>query len=144
MEVKEVKKNEKIVFFDKKSLEGPLSQKSRYIEHLADTESDTQGIKLFAISIWIPPFLLYCFKQKSETNKHPWKKKWIKGVILPNGEINWGCPCLGTASIGPCAIQFRTAFQCFHFSEAELKGSDCVREFEKLQECMKQFPKLYK
>ncbi|RMZ99371.1 mitochondrial intermembrane space import and assembly 40 [Brachionus plicatilis] len=40
-------------------------------------------------------------------------------VILPNGTINWGCPCLGTASIGPCSMLFRNAFKCFHFSEAK-------------------------
>ena len=46
MEVREEKKNEKIVFFDKKALEGPLSAKSRYIEHLADTDSENQGNRL--------------------------------------------------------------------------------------------------
>lgn len=65
------------------------------------------------------------------------------GVVFPNGEINWACPCLGTAGIGPCSKQFRDAFKCFHYSESEMKGSDCLAEFEKLQNCMKKYPKLY-
>lgn len=64
-------------------------------------------------------------------------------MVGPNGTINWGCPCLGTAAIGPCSVQFRKAFSCFHYSEAEIKGSDCLVEFDKLQECMRKFPKLY-
>lgn len=43
MEVKEVNKNEKVVFFDKNALSGPLSANSRYIEHLADTDPDQPG-----------------------------------------------------------------------------------------------------
>lgn len=65
------------------------------------------------------------------------------GVVFPNGEINWACPCLGTAPIGPCSQQFRAAFKCFHYSESEMKGSDCLAEFERLQNCMKKYPVLY-
>ncbi|RWS20670.1 hypothetical protein B4U80_03656, partial [Leptotrombidium deliense] len=25
-----------------------------------------------------------------------------RGLILPNGEINWNCPCLGGMASGPC------------------------------------------
>lgn len=49
------------------------------------------------------------------------------GPILPNGEINWSCPCLGSMASGPCAVEFRDAFSCFHYSKAEPKGSSiCV------------------
>lgn len=37
------------------------------------------------------------------------------GPVLPNGEINWDCPCLGGAAHGPCGTEFRAAFSCFHF-----------------------------
>lgn len=37
------------------------------------------------------------------------------GLILPNGDINWGCPCLGGMATGPCGLQFRDAFSCFHY-----------------------------
>ena len=46
------------------------------------------------------------------------------GPILPNGEINWACPCLGSMASGPCAVEFREAFSCFHYSKAEPKGND--------------------
>jgi len=37
------------------------------------------------------------------------------GIILPNGEINWDCPCLGGMASGPCGQEFRAAFSCFHY-----------------------------
>jgi intermembrane space import and assembly protein 40 len=58
------------------------------------------------------------------------------GAILPNGEINWNCPCLGGMTSGPCGYEFREAFSCFHYSKSEPKGSDCESEFTKWQECM--------
>lgn len=45
------------------------------------------------------------------------------GLILPNGQINWNCPCLGGMATGPCGMEFRNAFSCFHYSEAEPKGN---------------------
>lgn len=45
------------------------------------------------------------------------------GLILPNGDINWNCPCLGGMATGPCGIEFRNAFSCFHYSTAEPKGN---------------------
>lgn len=37
------------------------------------------------------------------------------GLMLPNGEINWDCPCLGGMATGPCGVEFREAFSCFHY-----------------------------
>lgn len=65
------------------------------------------------------------------------------GLILPNGEINWSCPCLGGMASGPCGTQFRDAFSCFHHSTAEPKGSDCFENFRKMQDCMACYPELY-
>lgn len=65
------------------------------------------------------------------------------GVILSDGSINWNCPCLGGMATGPCGIEFREAFSCFHYSKADPKGSDCLKDFSKMQECMKNYPILY-
>jgi len=65
------------------------------------------------------------------------------GLILPNGEINWNCPCLGGMATGPCGIEFREAFSCFHFSKEEPKGSDCYEVFKTMQSCMVQYPSIY-
>ena len=65
------------------------------------------------------------------------------GLILPNGDINWNCPCLGGMAVGPCGLEFREAFSCFHYSTSEVKGSECLEQFAKLQMCMKDFPELY-
>ncbi|XP_075406204.1 mitochondrial intermembrane space import and assembly protein 40 isoform X2 [Tenrec ecaudatus] len=65
------------------------------------------------------------------------------GLILPNGDINWNCPCLGGMASGPCGEQFKSAFSCFHYSTADVKGSDCIDQFRAMQECMQQYPDLY-
>ncbi|KAJ2942158.1 hypothetical protein O0L34_g11075 [Tuta absoluta] len=65
------------------------------------------------------------------------------GLIMPDGSINWGCPCLGGMATGPCGTQFREAFSCFHYSEAEPKGSDCYEKFSVMQDCMSHYPELY-
>ncbi|KAL7986142.1 hypothetical protein Chor_011308 [Crotalus horridus] len=69
--------------------------------------------------------------------------KMILGLILPNGDINWNCPCLGGMASGPCGEQFKSAFSCFHYSKEEIKGSDCVDQFRAMQECMQKYPDLY-
>lgn len=65
------------------------------------------------------------------------------GLILPNGDINWNCPCLGGMASGPCGSQFKEAFSCFHYSKEEVKGSECLDHFRNMQECMQRYPELY-
>ncbi|XP_008282027.1 coiled-coil-helix-coiled-coil-helix domain containing 4b isoform X1 [Stegastes partitus] len=66
-----------------------------------------------------------------------------RGLILPSGEINWNCPCLGGMASGPCGTDFKDAFSCFHYSKEEVKGSDCLEQFRAMQECMQRYPELY-
>lgn len=65
------------------------------------------------------------------------------GLILANGDINWNCPCLGGMATGPCGVEFRQAFSCFHYSEADPKGSDCYDAFKQMQECFQKYPTVY-
>lgn len=74
--------------------------------------------------------------QLPETEQSP-------GLILANGDINWNCPCLGGMATGPCGVEFREAFSCFHYSESEPKGSDCYDAFRTMQECFAQYPTVY-
>lgn len=66
-----------------------------------------------------------------------------QGLITESGEINWDCPCLGGMAVGPCGVDFREAFSCFHYSKEEPKGADCLEAFQAMQDCMKDFPELY-
>ncbi|CEI88886.1 Putative Mitochondrial intermembrane space import and assembly protein 40 [Rhizopus microsporus] len=59
------------------------------------------------------------------------------------GEINWDCPCLGGMAQGPCGEDFKAAFSCFVFSEAEPKGLDCVEKFKAMQDCFRRHPDVY-
>ena len=66
-----------------------------------------------------------------------------RGLIMPDGSINWNCPCIGGTASGPCGFEFREAFTCFHYSTSETKGSECLDKFTALNECMAEFPTLY-
>ncbi|XP_008807801.2 mitochondrial intermembrane space import and assembly protein 40 homolog [Phoenix dactylifera] len=50
------------------------------------------------------------------------------------------CPCVAELRKGPCGTQFTEAFVCFIKSTAEEKGSDCVKPFIALQDCIKANP----
>jgi intermembrane space import and assembly protein 40 len=66
------------------------------------------------------------------------------GAFNPvTGEINWDCPCLGGMAHGPCGPEFREAFSCFVFSEAEPKGINCVDKFQNMQNCFRAHPDVY-
>lgn len=71
------------------------------------------------------------------------------GIVLPNGDINWTCPCLGGLAYGPCGFEFREFFSCLHkiqdTDDAEsLKAQECFPKFAVMKECFSQFPKLYR
>lgn len=59
------------------------------------------------------------------------------------GEINWDCPCLGGMAHGPCGEEFKQAFSCFVFSEADPKGMDCIDKFKLMQDCFRRHPEVY-
>lgn len=67
----------------------------------------------------------------------------FEGLIKASGEINWDCPCLQGMAYGPCGEQFKAAFSCFHYSEADPKGSDCIPQFRDMQECFVKYPEIY-
>ncbi|KAK9446705.1 uncharacterized protein V1518DRAFT_423341 [Limtongia smithiae] len=67
-----------------------------------------------------------------------------QGAFNPvTGEINWDCPCLGGMAYGPCGAEFKAAFSCFVFSEAEPKGVNCIPLFEVMQGCFRKYPETY-
>ncbi|UJR15493.1 hypothetical protein I4U23_002436 [Adineta vaga] len=79
-------------------------------------------------------------KLKEDEQFDTWEQH---GLILPNGSINWDCPCLGGMASGPCGLVFRRAFTCFHSSDAKTKGSECLSDFGALHECFAKYPNLY-
>lgn len=67
-----------------------------------------------------------------------------EGAYNPEtGEINWDCPCLGGMAHGPCGEEFKAAFSCFVYSEADPKGIDCVDKFQNMQNCFRRYPEYY-
>ncbi|CCH61872.1 hypothetical protein TBLA_0F03350 [Henningerozyma blattae CBS 6284] len=67
-----------------------------------------------------------------------------EGAYNPDtGEINWDCPCLGGMADGPCGEEFKAAFSCFVYSDAEPKGIDCVEKFQHMQDCFRKYPEHY-
>ena len=66
------------------------------------------------------------------------EEEW--GIILPTGDINWKCPCLGGIVDSPCGQEFKEAFTCFHYSEGEIKGAECIDSFKKFKNCVESHP----
>lgn len=81
--------------------------------------------------------------QKEPIQLAEYDDDYNRGLILPNGDINFNCPCLGGMASGPCGVEFRESFSCFHYSKSEVKGSECVDKFMELQACMSKYPTLY-
>nr|CAB3485197.1 unnamed protein product [Digitaria exilis]CAB3487714.1 unnamed protein product [Digitaria exilis] len=53
------------------------------------------------------------------------------------------CPCVAELKNGPCGGAFVDAFSCFLRSTEEEKGSDCVKPFIALQDCIKANPEAF-
>lgn len=71
-----------------------------------------------------------------------------RGVVLPDGQLNWTCPCLGGLPYGPCGYEFREFFSCLHKvqneeNEEASKAQECFPKFAAMKDCFSQFPKLY-
>ena len=77
---------------------------------------------------------LSCAELVVDDPKYPYEEH---GLILPNRDINWNCPCLGGME------QFKSAFSRYHSSTEDIKGSDCIDQFRAMQECMQKYPDLY-
>lgn len=106
--------------------------------------------------------VIFCTKADHETpSKYepptPLPSEERRGVLLPNGEINWTCPCLGGLPYGPCGFEFREFFSClpqFSKEASEVNGDqekkdenrkaeECFPKFTAMKQCFAQFPKLY-
>ncbi|XP_051211805.2 mitochondrial intermembrane space import and assembly protein 40 homolog [Lolium perenne] len=53
------------------------------------------------------------------------------------------CPCVADLKSGPCGSGFIDASSCFLRSTEEEKGSDCVKPFIALQNCIKENPEAF-
>ncbi|KAM0826635.1 hypothetical protein ACQ4PT_068744 [Festuca glaucescens] len=53
------------------------------------------------------------------------------------------CPCVADLKSGPCGSGFIDAFSCFLRSTEVEKGSDCVKPFIALQNCIKENPEAF-
>lgn len=67
------------------------------------------------------------------------------GLILPDGSINWSFPTLIQKATGPCGIEFRESFTCFHYGKKEPNNNlKCIDKFIIMTHCMHKYPELYK
>lgn len=97
--------------------------------------------------------VIFCTKADHETpSKYelppPLPSEERRGVILPNGDLNWTCPCLGGLPYGPCGFEFREFFSCLHYAKDDdksdtIKAEECFPKFSAMKECFSKFPKLY-
>ncbi|KAG8549419.1 hypothetical protein GDO81_021258 [Engystomops pustulosus] len=62
------------------------------------------------------------------------------GLILPNGDINWKLSVLGGMASGPCGGALRRPSPVFHYSQEEVKGSDCLEQVWGIREVYAEVP----
>ncbi|XP_039263634.1 mitochondrial intermembrane space import and assembly protein 40-like [Styela clava] len=69
-----------------------------------------------------------------------------EGAILPNGDINWDCPCLGNLPNGPCGPSFREAFTCWveNRDDQDSFAEKCFDNFSKWEDCLSENRDIYK
>ena len=70
----------------------------------------------------------------------------ISGAILPNGEINWDCPCLGNLPNGPCGPSFKEAFTCWVENKDNEQGfaENCFENFTNWERCLSENKDIYR
>lgn len=82
-------------------------------------------------------------EESEDSDESPESSSQSAAFDPETGEINWDCPCLGGMAHGPCGEEFKAAFSCFVYSEAEPKGMDCIEKFRDMQTCFRQHPDVY-
>ncbi|XP_008552953.1 mitochondrial intermembrane space import and assembly protein 40-B [Microplitis demolitor] len=66
------------------------------------------------------------------------------GLLLPDGEINWDCPCLDGMASGPCGSEFKKSFSCMFTSVEGQNNADCLVAIKTLFSCMSKYPDYYR
>ena len=70
----------------------------------------------------------------------------ISGAIRDDGTINWECPCIQREVVGPCGVEFRTAFSAYvdMKNEGQTKPSDTfMTAIKSFNTCAGKFPEYY-
>lgn len=58
-----------------------------------------------------------------------------QGAIREDGSINWECPCIQREVVGPCGVEFRTAFSAY----VEMKKEGDTKPSENFMAAIKEF-----
>jgi len=68
------------------------------------------------------------------------------GAILPDGTINWDCPCLGNLPNGPCGPSLRESFQCWVENKDDEKefAENCYEKFVAWEACLGEHRAIYR
>ncbi|SMN18722.1 similar to Saccharomyces cerevisiae YKL195W MIA40 Essential protein of the mitochondrial intermembrane space (IMS) [Maudiozyma saulgeensis] len=91
---------------------------------------DFQMIDAEGISLMIP------VSNENYTSTKEYETEDTKIERNPNtGEINWDAPTLGGLANGQCGNEFKLAFSCFVHSQTTPKGVDCIKSFNRMQDC---------
>ena len=63
--------------------------------------------------------------------------------FLPNGDINWNCPCHGTMIYGPCAVEYREFLTNCVFPKGEVSDETCRKKHMLLEKCVSLYPTVF-
>ncbi|PPQ97370.1 hypothetical protein CVT26_006604 [Gymnopilus dilepis] len=128
-----------------KPLATPTSQTSRPSDAPSESVASTSPSEFAPDDPSSPPSSVDESTEKEDESEPSAEGEGASGGAFNpvTGEINWDCPCLGGMAYGPCGQEFREAFSCFVYSDAEPKGINCVEKFQAMQNCFRANPEVY-
>ncbi|XP_048771108.1 mitochondrial intermembrane space import and assembly protein 40-like [Ostrea edulis] len=69
------------------------------------------------------------------------------GFVQPNGELNFGCPCVGGLHAGPCGYEMREFLSCNFYNSKDNndpRGQNCDDKLETMMTCIQKHADYYK
>lgn len=69
------------------------------------------------------------------------------GFVQPNGELNFGCPCVGGLHAGPCGYEMREFISCNFYNskdQEDPRGQNCEDKMFTMMQCIDKHEEYYK
>lgn len=69
------------------------------------------------------------------------------GFVQPNGELNFGCPCVGGLHAGPCGYEMREFISCNFYNSQDKedpRGHECDDKMYAMMQCIDKHEEYYK
>ncbi|XP_061166320.1 mitochondrial intermembrane space import and assembly protein 40-like [Saccostrea echinata] len=69
------------------------------------------------------------------------------GFVQPNGDLNFGCPCVGGLHAGPCGYEMREFLSCNYYNSKDKedpRGQGCDEKLDTMMSCIQKHADYYR